>query len=188
MKIHSAVLYLFTLNHFPVELAQVQTLKDEFSSTCHCWQLHLACHNQDRFSGNWNPTDKTLSWFMWWRDTSKCVRIRPIYSPAVRVNHKPALPLVFDPAHMLLQIPACSPCSLTEWLVLTADSSIPERFSSDSHPASIYVNDGGCPEACHLIHFLLLVCHICPSANIRAKKEPSRHPQFADLDSSLPAT
>lgn len=79
-------------------------------------------------------------------------------------------------------------CSLTEWLVLTADSSIPKRFSSDSHPASIYVNDGGCPEACHLIHFLLLVCHVCPSANIRAKKEPSRHPQFADLDFSLPAT
>lgn len=42
-----------------IELAQVQALKDEFSFTCHCWQLYLACHSWDRFSGSWNPTENT---------------------------------------------------------------------------------------------------------------------------------
>lgn len=36
-------------------------------------------------------------------------------------------------------------CSLTWWLVLTDNSSTPDRFCSDSHPAPIYINDRGCP-------------------------------------------
>lgn len=50
-----------------------------------------------------------------------CVQIRSIYSSAVRTSHKPALPLVFDTAYMLLYVSACSPCMFT-FLVVSSDS------------------------------------------------------------------